>query len=315
MELDKTDKMILFELDRNSRRSAKEIAKKLRMKKDTVAYRIKRLEEEGVIKGYYALVDYSRFGYVEVRLYMRLQNTNSAVEKEIIDYFLPLDETISVATTEGDWDMAVLLKVTSLDRFNEIFKSFKGRYRRNINTYRLAIFTELLHYFRNHLVQPGLRDYAAISTCHAPPIELDDMDKRLVSLLTADAKMPLLEMSKKVGLSSMAVRYRIKQLEERKVIVCYKPLLDLAKMGYEYYKVDFVLEDLSKLKRLKQFARAHPSIVYEDITFGGSDFEFDVELRSYDEFYSLIAEMKKAVPDTIRTYEFFKARKIFKTQV
>ncbi|MHA1803037.1 MAG: Lrp/AsnC family transcriptional regulator [Promethearchaeota archaeon] len=65
--LDETDMRILNLLQNDARMPLNEIAKRLsnevsKISKSTVHYRIKRLEEEGVIKGYYAKVDPSKIG-------------------------------------------------------------------------------------------------------------------------------------------------------------------------------------------------------------------------------------------------------------
>lgn len=83
-------------------------------------------------------------------------------------------------------------------------------------------------------------------------------------------------------------------------------------MGYEYYKVDLELEDISIIPSLKQFIRQHPNIIYQNITVGGSDFEFDCELQTQEEFYKLMDEIKKSFPEKIRHYFYYKAIKIYK---
>ena len=45
--LDLKDRKILYQLDLNARQSNAEIAKKTRLSKDAVGYRIKKLEEQG----------------------------------------------------------------------------------------------------------------------------------------------------------------------------------------------------------------------------------------------------------------------------
>ncbi|RLI46109.1 Lrp/AsnC family transcriptional regulator [Candidatus Bathyarchaeota archaeon] len=56
------DLEIIKILQENCRISIKVIAKKLGIPKSTVYYRIKRLEEEGIIKGYHAKVDFAKLG-------------------------------------------------------------------------------------------------------------------------------------------------------------------------------------------------------------------------------------------------------------
>lgn len=55
--MDELDLKILKILQYDAKYSLDEMAKELKIPKSTLAYRIKRLEKEGVIKGYYAYID------------------------------------------------------------------------------------------------------------------------------------------------------------------------------------------------------------------------------------------------------------------
>ena len=61
--LDKTDVKILRTLTLNARLSSRQIAKQCDVSIGTVLSRIKRMENEGIIKGYSALLDHEKLGY------------------------------------------------------------------------------------------------------------------------------------------------------------------------------------------------------------------------------------------------------------
>jgi len=61
--VDDTDWKILRLLVQDSRISYREIARKTGLAVGTVAYRIRKLEKEGVIKGYSVVLDYEKLGY------------------------------------------------------------------------------------------------------------------------------------------------------------------------------------------------------------------------------------------------------------
>lgn len=63
MEFDETDVKILKILTADARVSARQIAKQCNISIGTVLARIKRMEKEGVIKGYSALLDHENLGY------------------------------------------------------------------------------------------------------------------------------------------------------------------------------------------------------------------------------------------------------------
>jgi len=87
-KLDLKDRKILHQLDLNCRQSNTQIGKKIGLKKDVVGYRIKRMEEGGVIKGYWTNIDSYKFGYEVYRYYIVFQNGYMGFEKQMIDYFV-----------------------------------------------------------------------------------------------------------------------------------------------------------------------------------------------------------------------------------
>lgn len=63
MHLDKTDVKILKTLLSDARLSSRQIAKQCGVSIGTVLSRVKKMEKEGIIKGYSALLDQEKLGY------------------------------------------------------------------------------------------------------------------------------------------------------------------------------------------------------------------------------------------------------------
>ena len=63
MNLDETDVKVLKVLTEDARLSSRQIAKQCGISIGTALSRIKKMEEEGVIKGYTALLDQEKLGY------------------------------------------------------------------------------------------------------------------------------------------------------------------------------------------------------------------------------------------------------------
>jgi DNA-binding Lrp family transcriptional regulator len=78
--LDELDRYILHELQQDAREtSSKEIAEAMDVSSSTVRKRIDRLEDEGVITGYHADVDYGKGGY---QLHMQIVCTAAIPDRE-----------------------------------------------------------------------------------------------------------------------------------------------------------------------------------------------------------------------------------------
>ena len=72
-QLDRIDRNILAALSRDGRLSMAELATQVGLSKTPVQARVKRLEQEGIIRGYSAVVDHERMGeghvaFVQVKL-------------------------------------------------------------------------------------------------------------------------------------------------------------------------------------------------------------------------------------------------------
>jgi len=63
VRLDEVDKAILRELISNARLSFREIARRIGVSTATVANKVRKMEEEGVIRGYTTIVDAEKLGY------------------------------------------------------------------------------------------------------------------------------------------------------------------------------------------------------------------------------------------------------------
>lgn len=62
--LDELDRTIIYALQRDARKTAaNDVAERMDVSPSTVRNRIQRLEEEGIIRGYHADIDYERAGF------------------------------------------------------------------------------------------------------------------------------------------------------------------------------------------------------------------------------------------------------------
>jgi Lrp/AsnC family transcriptional regulator, leucine-responsive regulatory protein len=311
----KPDKMflqLLFELDRDARQSSQQIARKLRVSKDVVLYRTKQLEREKLIEGYYTVIDFSKLGYFMVRVYLKIQDMTPKQELQLIGEMMKNKVSFTVYKTEGNWDLAIAFLVRSFAEFYRAWEDVEQQYRRFILKKQVSILFEYIHYRRNYLVEKTRQDTKAFTTGNGPVIKLDKGSLRLLNVVAANARMSAVAIAQQLGMSASAVSYKLRQLEKRGVIVGYRAMVDFGQLGYEYYKVDVDLEDVSQRGKIRSHLRLHSNVVYEDITIGGSDVEFDIEVKTYNEFKALMDELRAQFPGVIRSYTYYKATKIHK---
>ena len=60
---------------------------------------------------------------------------------------------------------------------------------------------------------------------------MEDLDRRIIELLSADGRMSLADVARETGLSTSALHQRVKRLEQRGVITGYRAELDYRVVG------------------------------------------------------------------------------------
>ncbi|MEH0860754.1 MULTISPECIES: Lrp/AsnC ligand binding domain-containing protein [Halobacteriovorax] len=66
----------------------------------------------------------------------------------------------------------------------------------------------------------------------AEKYEIDSTDKKIIKLLEKDARMPFLEMARKIGVSGGTIHQRVEKLKEAGIIIGSSIKVDYAKLGH-----------------------------------------------------------------------------------
>ena len=121
-ELDGIDKKIIEILQNNARTPIKDIAKEVFLSSPAVSARIERMEKSGVISGYHAQIDYSRFGY-HIKAFINLE-VEPNQKKEFYPFIQKIPNVIECNCVTGDYAMlveVVFQTTVQLDHFiNEL---------------------------------------------------------------------------------------------------------------------------------------------------------------------------------------------------
>ncbi|PRD48690.1 Lrp/AsnC family transcriptional regulator [Sphingobacterium haloxyli] len=113
-ELDKTDLLLLKILADNSNHTIKELAKRVNLSPTPVLQRIRRLENNGYIKKYIALLNPEKFsqGFI-VFCNIKLKQHDRQVGHRLVADILKIDEVVECYNVSGDYDF--ILKVFAKD--------------------------------------------------------------------------------------------------------------------------------------------------------------------------------------------------------
>lgn len=120
MKLDSLDKKLLFLLQSDSKKTTKELSLKLNLSVTAVYERIKKLEREGIIKKYVALVDTHKVekGFVvfcHLKLIQHTKEFLTKFESEVIQ----LKEVLECHHVSGDYDYILKVMVKDMEAYRE----------------------------------------------------------------------------------------------------------------------------------------------------------------------------------------------------
>jgi Lrp/AsnC family leucine-responsive transcriptional regulator len=313
--LDLKDRKILYELDLDSRQSFRSIGKKVGLSKDTVASRIKSLIEDGIIQNFYAVIDAYKLGYISIRFYLTFQYTNPEIEKEIIDYFIQNKNIYWVASIEGRFDLAVILWVKNIHEFYRFWEKTLEKYRDYFEKQVFSLYIELFHYRYSFLMDEPVNRKKFEITGGGSPVEINDMDIKILQILAPTARLPITEIANKLHTTSIVVKNRIKKLIKLGVIQGFRTKLDFSKLGMDYYKVDIDLKEYSKNEVILNHLKQNPYLIYLNKSVGYADTEVEFIVNNLEHLREIMENVKLKFPNVIKNYKYFSVKKVHKIQL
>ena len=306
IKLDLKDNKILYELDTNSRQSYHEIAKKVELSKDSIIYRINKLQELGIIKRFHTVIDVGKLGFISFRLYLKLQNTTPEKEKEIIKFLENQKIVTWLISIDGKYDLGMWVLTKSVKEMSDLWKELLRKYLNYIDKRWLTIFTKVSYFPRAYILNKNKNLSEYVFVTEPNKIKLDEIDIKILRLLASNARIPVLDIAKKLNITPKTVSSRIKLLEKKEVIIGYRTMFDLEKLGYQYFKVHFNLHNLTKDKeeKFRSFIKQHPNIIYDNEVLGGDDIEIEIQVKNLEDLRKIIYNIKKEFSEIIKDYNY-----------
>ncbi len=303
LELDKKDRELLYLLDINGRMSFSQLAKKTKMSKQVVKYRIERLENEKYIKGYFTMIDTSKLGLITFRAYIKFRNLSPEKKKNIIEYLKKQENIWAVVLISGKWDIALGISVKDIYNFYDIWDKILEKYLNLIDNYQISIYSPIYHYSKSYIIEK--EDNSEIRILGGEEkSEFDEIDTKILTLLSKNARIHLIDISSKIKMTPESIKYRIKQLEKKGIIQGYRAMIDVNKLGYQFYKAEIRLSSYNNIEKIYSFCHKHPNIYQVDKTIGGETLEIEFHVKSLQDMIKIIEELEKAFPKIIEKYDY-----------
>jgi DNA-binding Lrp family transcriptional regulator len=311
VNLDEKDLEILGQLDLNARQSATAIAKKLGHTPNSVNYRINNFEKNGVINGYTTLIDFFKLGYQSFRVYLKLQHVNNKIESEIMNNLTQSNLTNYVSSAKGRFDVCSQFWIKTPLQFKDFWYEFRSKYRPHLKE------EVIVPYFGEvrptlPIINHTLKRETVSMIGEAGTEKIDEKDRIILRLLSNNARETSSNLAKASGLTIGAIKYRIKNLTKRNIIKGYKPKVDIEKLGYTFFKLEFSLATLTNHQKFEKYLLDRAEVANLIRSAGCADSEILIVTKNSKGLYSISNQIRDEFSDDINSYDFFAIPKMVK---
>ena len=314
-KLDKFDRKILYNLDINARMSNLQIAKKLKISREVVDYRIKRLIKNGIINRFFTHIRAEKLGFTIYKMHFTIKGLNDDEEKELINYFVKHENVYRVISCDGIYDLIVSMAAKDVYKLHQMLRECYNKYDSNFLTKDALISVIVYHGRREYLIGKSRKEIEPlIRGGEKGSITLDYKDTEILKILSNNARTPIIKIAKQLGITSGAIIYRIKELERKKIIGAYRCSINVEKIGYIRCKLFLSLNfsDSKKEKELQQYCLDHPNILFFWYCIGHCDLEVELEIDGTVAFHNLLKEIKTRFSSIIRKCDYVIVSKEYK---
>ena len=142
--LDRTDRRILEILQSNGRISITDLALQIGLSATPCAERVRRMEREGTILGYYARVSPQAVGrsllvFLEINLSAKSGDAFDKVKKELL--YIP--EILECHLVSGDFDYLVKARITEMSAYRQLLGEILKRLPASAQTHSYVVMEEI----------------------------------------------------------------------------------------------------------------------------------------------------------------------------
>ncbi|MBT3866021.1 AsnC family transcriptional regulator [Candidatus Woesearchaeota archaeon] len=311
MEIDNIDRKILYALHENARASISSLAKKSNLTRETVRYRINKLQDAGIIKGTIAKINMSFFCEGVGTVLFKLTRSDEKKFKEIIEFLKNHNSINWIAELCGSADIVITLLYKNTKDLAEKISEIVEYMGNNLKDHKLSLYVTEYKFDRKDIIihnvkQACIRPNISFGEKKKLKIKLDDIDIKIISTLAENCRIKNKEIAKTLSVSEDVVRLRIKRLEKFQVIFGYTAVLDLNKFGLESYYINLKIDKMNKemISKIRFFAQDNPYVGYCTRIAGEYNLVISLYAKSREHFREMFTNMRTYFGENLTDYEF-----------
>jgi DNA-binding Lrp family transcriptional regulator len=295
---DKIDTKLLLELDSNSRQTNTTIAKKLKVSKQVIEYRIKRLENQHIILRFPTVINIFNLGYRKYKLFLSLSSQTHEQLDQLIQTLI-LQPTEWVTFGSGKFDLIVSFLVKTPQEFLEKVQIIYNKIGTQIRHKVICEVVEVPHWTKKYL---GGKEH--IVQGFTQQVILKPVEEQLLKLIANNSRMSILEIATKLNISPQTAINNLKKLKEQNIIQQHKVAICIPDWIYAKAFITLHNNNQNIYQKIKTYCDILPNMNHLVRCIGPWDLELDFEIESFPKFHQIMLDFRNTFAKEIKEYDY-----------
>lgn len=325
LKLDKTNLRILEILAQNCRVSHATICRSLRISKDTVAYRIRQLEQAEVIKSYVLFCDVRKLGLTRYHLLIQFESS-SLPSNESMMLLAKHPFVMWVNSFIGRFDLQIIVDAHNtfhLERIRtEISKICKIKIK-NISVlahlYDLE-FTQLnpVINLKTDFNREDSQAFGSLITRTSFPVgseferyPINRSELEILRMLAINPRISISEISEHLKIERITIRRRILEMIKQRLIINFGAIPNLTSLNFVTYYLLIRLSQNTPKSALHKPFKSLKNIFYAGAMLGDYSMIAYLNARSPQELNSSVAKLREDLSPYIDSFDLLVQDKVY----
>ena len=226
------DNQLLTLLQEDSQLKIKFLAETLKSSRRKVAQRILQLEQSSIIQFYPIIINWSKLGFNLPGFF--LLNVKPKGVDDFITSIKNHPNVASISESFCNYNLRVMVRLENMESLQRFTLQYLAS---NENVHNYSYSAILRHYYRGHLIETiSEKRSRQIPLLRSKPesprlMKIDEIDLGLIDLLLMNARKPLQQMARQLGVAPQTISYRIKKLEMFNIIRLFTVDINYERLG------------------------------------------------------------------------------------
>ena len=303
--IDKLDRLILLELDKNCRVTVSSLARQLKQARERIEYRLARFNDLGIIRGFHAIVNPYRLGKIVYVVSLNIRNAHpllDALDKELE----AMPSTYWIGKCSGRWDRMFDIFAPSPLHFYETLNKLLSRFHELVIDYEVSALVNVWHGYRHWLLEKGAPGHFFLGGAiqHFP---IDELDNSILLELIKNARASVAEIGERLNAAPTTVTNRIDRLVQAGIIAGFRAALDLNKLQMLSMRAHVRLTSVDKAEseKMREYCIIHPNIIGYVEQIASAPVELEVEAPFYRDYLAIMNEFSDRFSKNIHSVDTY----------